>query len=104
MFPVVRVEINVFEAVSMMLTDFELPFVTKTRLPLGVAVTQFGATNPLMVVKRFPEASCTVTTPALWFETYTFPFGNTVTPLGPAAAAKVFRTVLEAVLITATLE
>ena len=96
------VAIKLFEPVSITPTDFELPFVTKTRLPLVVAAAQFGDTNPPIVFKRFPEESCTVTEPELWFETYTWPFGNTATPLGPDAAGKVLMTLLDAVLITDT--
>ena len=95
--PVATVAINVFEPVSITPADFELLFVTKTRFPVGLAAAEFGAENPPIVVKRFPEEPCTVTVPSYWFETYTVPFGNTATPLGPEPVGKVLRTLLDAV-------
>src|SRR2546425_725876 len=79
-----------------------LPLVASTRLPLGLAVIEFGDISPRMVFSRFPAESCTVTEEEYWLLTYTRPFGVTVTALGPDPAAKVPKTLFDAVSIMVT--
>src|SRR6266568_1225388 len=67
--PVATVAIKVFEDVSITPAEEELPLLTKTRDPLGVAATQFGNAKPGMLVSRAPVMSWTVTEFEYWLLT-----------------------------------